>query len=423
MKSLLPLRIIIPAHNEEHRIRPTIEAYCKHFAGLANVTVVLNGCSDGTGIIVREAAKEFENLDVLEIPAPVGKGGAVRCGFLVGNEPYVGFVDADLSFEPSECERLFKRCRDKSLDSVIGSRWTSKATSMRRRSLSRELGSVVFRIVRTVLFGLPFRDTQCGIKVFRREALAEVFDDLELANFAFDVDILAQLRRRGAKIEELPVVWTDAEGTTINVPRAALSMLMALLRLRLRRSFLGNAPFVDFIARQSVMPVSRNISLLLFCAEGAESRLVSELRKTWMYRGYRVEVKTRKGISKKQRFVAFFERARLLMWYTFGSTRQYDAIVEEMSERPAWLPLLSVKPTFVVGHSPIPTSYASYGKKTNITFLADESAEIVYKRVHSLAALSNLYSARFLVSGSGPYLIYIDGSSGELCEQPVVPEI
>jgi len=416
------LRIIIPAHNEEHRIRPTIEKYCRHFAGIANITVVLNGCTDGSGAIVRDATKEFDNLDVLEIPAPVGKGGAVRCGFLVGAEPFVGFVDADLSFEPSECERLFSYCRDKGLDSVIGSRWTPEATSMRRRSLSREVGSFAFRVIRTVLFGLPYRDTQCGIKIFRRAALEEIIDDLELANFAFDVDILSQLQRRGAKIAELPVVWSDADGTTIDVFHAALSMFVALLRLRLRRSFLGNAPFVDLIARQSVMPVARKISLLVLRMDGAKSPLLDELIELWLHEGYGVEVRAGRRAPRWKFLNAFFERLVLLGWYTFVSTRQYDAIVEDASEVPALLPLLSVKRTFVVGSGMKPSSYASYDRNRQISFVAGDRIDAIYKRIHNAAALSNLYSARFLVSRAGPHVIYLDRNSGELCEQPVVPE-
>lgn len=408
-------RIIIPAYNEAKRILPTLEAYCTYFGDRAAITVVTNGCTDDTAEVVRGAMKRFRNLSILDIPAAIGKGGAVRCGFMLGDEQYVGFVDADLSFEPAEFEKVARRCIADDLDCTVASRWHDDARNLTTRALLRSIASGVFRAIRTILFGLRLRDTQCGMKFFRRSSVASILDDLELANFAFDVDMLVQLTRAGARIAEVPVHWQDVAGTKVHLLRSAVSMVLSLLRLRVRRSFLANLPYVDFFGRQSVMPVTKALSLLVFCAGNRKGELALQtLVHKWRREGFRVEERACGG---------WLERFRVLLWYVFGTPRKFDAIVEMPGAR-SFLPLISAKPSFVVGESNESPSQIErfYRMNPRSRIVAETNTDDLFDEVSTAAAASSIYAAKVIVHQSVPRIVYTCMSSGRRMQQQLLHE-
>jgi hypothetical protein len=102
-----------------------------------------------------------------------------------------------------------------------------------------------------LLFNLQIKDTQCGAKLVRKAALKKIVPSLIIANMAFDVNLLVDLKRSGAKILEFPILWEDASDSTIKNPaRVSLTMALAILRLRIVYSPIKNFyPLVDFLAR------------------------------------------------------------------------------------------------------------------------------------------------------------------------------
>jgi len=165
------IRIIIPAHNEDARIEPTVREYCEHFGARAVITVITNACTDSTASIVHALSRTFANLELVDISASIGKGGAIRVGFTLGNEPFIGFTDADQSTSAAEFARLLNVCNRAGACGVIGSRWKRGAHVMRKQSLARRIASRIFNRTVVAMFALPFYDTQCGAKVFRRDAI------------------------------------------------------------------------------------------------------------------------------------------------------------------------------------------------------------------------------------------------------------
>lgn len=408
-------RIIIPAYNEAKRILPTLEAYCSFFGERAAITVVTNGCTDGTADVVRGAMKRFSNLSILDIPAAIGKGGAVRCGLMLGDEPYVGFVDADLSFAPEEFEKLLRVCDEDDVDCAIGSRWNDEAGVV-SRDRSRAIASMVFQAIRASLFRLSFKDTQCGIKLFRREAVNEILDDLELANLAFDVDLLLQFKHRGASIVEVPVRWQDVDGTKVRLLKSASSMFVAMIRLRLRRSIFGNLPYLDLISRQSVIPVARRLSILIVRSNtNVRSVDCDALIDRWRREGIQICERQCDGL---------FGPLRALFWYTFVSNRKFDAIVE-MPRARSILPMVSVKPSFVVddGQSRRVDRFwdACYSFRP-LTQMTIDQSDALFQGVYSRAVYSSIYAARFLVFANTPALVYANGETGTHVEQPLLAE-
>lgn len=229
------LLIIIPAYNEEMRIGATLEAYVAHFrhAGWPHfaILVVLNGCRDRTRDVVERVAVDRPEIGLVEFPAPIGKGGAIRAGFdRIEEAELIGFVDADMATPPEAFHQLLPPLRE--YDAVIASRWLPESR-VECQPFRRRLASRVFHAIVWALLGLPFRDTQCGAKVLRREALLAVRRELFIADMAFDVNLLFLLRRAGFRILEHPTTWIDRRGSKVRLLRTSLAMFLSVVRLRL----------------------------------------------------------------------------------------------------------------------------------------------------------------------------------------------
>lgn len=227
--------IVIPAYNEERRIGVTLKDYGSYFSrfpkGSVEIIVVLNGCHDNTLKIVKGCARKYHLIHYIDIPQAIGKGGAVVKGFKRARGKLVGFADADGATAAEQFAQLAKKLDG--ADGVIASRWMPGAIVEPRQPLKRRIASRCFNMFVKVLFGLHFYDTQCGCKLFKREVVREVLPSLGLTRWAFDVDLLYNLKRHNRKVREIPTVWKDRTGSSIHVPKVSLEMLLAIIRLRL----------------------------------------------------------------------------------------------------------------------------------------------------------------------------------------------
>lgn len=337
------LCVVIPARNEETRIERVLVDCCEHFGPRARVMVVANDCTDGTVALVHRLELRYPNLHVVETERPIGKGGAVRLGMALGDEPYIAFIDADGSADATTVGQLLERCRDEDVCGAIGSRWIVGANVTRRQHLLRRIASRGFNLLTRVLFGLRFRDTQCGAKVFRRTAIARVLPHLELSNFAFDVDLLVALRHERCRVVEEPIRWHDVpDASQIRLLPAAVSMALAMLRLRLRRGPLRHLPFVDLLARKCTIPVKPGLTFLVVtsgqgCTKKGVRRLVAELER----HGHRVVATENPERSRDRNFIA---------WYFGGGHREIDAILDCRGARLSFS-RFSVKPKFYLSEA------------------------------------------------------------------------
>lgn len=221
--------IVVPAYNEEARIGGLLEA----LAAFEGPVIVVADGTDRTAALVRAFGDAHPGLalECLEFPGRLGKGGGIMAGFRAAGTPLVGFMDADGSTDPAEMARLFSFLAD--ADGAIASRWAPGAVVPVRQSAGRRLKSRAFNLLVRLLFGLPYADTQCGAKVFRREAVAPVLGEMTLSGFEFDVELLWRLSRRGARVIEVPTVWYDRGGSKVG-GGDSMEMLRRLVALRRR---------------------------------------------------------------------------------------------------------------------------------------------------------------------------------------------
>jgi glycosyltransferase involved in cell wall biosynthesis len=230
------LLLLIPAYNEESRIEPVLRDYGRyfqeHYTGKFQLVVVLNGCRDNTLGVVQRVAREFSFISCLEFKEPIGKGGALIEGLkLAPLADLVGYVDADGATSPKAFLDLVKQIG--AADCVIGSRWIQGAVLHVEQSSRRQFASRVFHFIVERLFHMGIRDTQCGAKVMRREAVEKIHPYLRIADMAFDLNLLYSLKRAGFRIREVPTEWTDKIGSKVVLGRTSFTMLLSALRIRL----------------------------------------------------------------------------------------------------------------------------------------------------------------------------------------------
>jgi len=234
--------LLIPAYNEEERIGPVLRDYAEYFRenydGEFRTVVVLNGCRDNTLGVVEEVAVEYQEIEPLNFPDPIGKGGALIDGFKKAAEAQAiltGYVDADGATPPSAFHELVKQCAAGEADCLIGSRWLPGAVLHQSQTRLRRIFSRGFHTIVGALFWMGIRDTQCPAKVARREAVEKILESLRIADLAFDVNLLFSLKRAGFTVKEVPIEWTDKLGSkvTANLWRTSLVMFLSVVRLRL----------------------------------------------------------------------------------------------------------------------------------------------------------------------------------------------
>ncbi|MFH1307849.1 MAG: glycosyltransferase [archaeon] len=239
----MKISIIIPAYNEEKRIGKTLEDYTKFLKNQKinfEILVIINNTTDNTEKIVKEFSKKSKEVMYLNLKKG-GKGFAVIEGFkdaLKRDNNLIGFVDADNATPVKAYFDLVENLKDN--DGIIASRWIKKSI-IHNRTLKRDIMSWGFIFVVRSLFLMPFKDTQCGAKLFKREVIKAILPEIKISQWAFDVNLLYAAYKKGFKIKEYPTEWYDIGGGSINGIQTSVRMFLAIIRLRFIYS-----PFVKF---------------------------------------------------------------------------------------------------------------------------------------------------------------------------------
>jgi dolichyl-phosphate beta-glucosyltransferase len=233
MISVPALSIVIPAYNEETRLPPTLQAVRAYLESSpypdAEIIVVDDGSQDGTAKVVERLAAGEPRLRLLRNPGNRGKGYSVRHGMLEARGDWILFSDADLSAPIEELRKLMDAVCEHKAQVAIGSRDMDRSLVGVRQSRWRELAGIFFNFVMRAITWLPFSDTQCGFKLYHRDAARVVFARQRLEGFGFDVEDLYIARVRGFRAVEVPVRWNNVEGTKVSLINGMRPFLDLLL--------------------------------------------------------------------------------------------------------------------------------------------------------------------------------------------------
>ena len=209
---------MVPAYNEAARLPltlPKLAQFCECH-GSVEVLMVDDGSKDSTAVVIREFAARYPFARLLQNPGNRGKGYSVRHGMQKAQGDWILSTDADLSSPLEEVDKLLAAVEREGAAAAIGSRALDRSLVGVHQAPLREMSGRVFNLVMRTATGLPFRDTQCGFKLFRNDAARVIFPRQKLEGFGFDVEDLLIARIHGFKVLEVPVRWDNVEGTKVS---------------------------------------------------------------------------------------------------------------------------------------------------------------------------------------------------------------
>ncbi len=236
----MDVSVVVPYYNPGNRLRPHVEALLRAMTttGVSfEVIAISDGSTDGSEESLDDLPRD--KLRHVRLGIHQGKGGALRVGLAMGRGRYLGFIDGDGDLPASLLVDFVKLARTELPDIVIGSK---------RHHLSevdyprmRRLYSWGYQQIARVLFGLPLTDTQTGVKLVRREVLADVLWRMVENGYAFDLELLVLARRLGYRnVMEMPVVIGERFTSTVSlgtVKEMAVDTLAIFCRLHCRRAY------------------------------------------------------------------------------------------------------------------------------------------------------------------------------------------
>jgi len=195
---------------------------------VAEILVVDDGSRAGTATLVE---RRGGIVRLVRNPGNRGKGYAVRNGMLAAAGDWILSTDADLSAPIEEVEKLVVAARRENAVVAIGSRALDRKLVKVHQPLMREVSGRAFNMAMRLITGLPFRDTQCGFKLFRKDAAENIFSRQIEEGFSFDVEDLLIARALGLRAIEVPVEWSNVEGTKVSLMQGMKSFA-DLVRIR-----------------------------------------------------------------------------------------------------------------------------------------------------------------------------------------------
>ncbi len=226
------LSIVIPAHNEANRLPKTIDevlAFLSEQSFSSEVIIVENASSDDTYQIGKAYSDKFPDIvKVLHEDLP-GKGRAVHTGMTLAKGKYRFFADADLSMPPAEILKFIPPHVDVPI--AIASREAPGAVRFNEPFYRHFTGRVFNTLIRTLV--LPaLHDTQCGFKMFREDAVENIFSRQTMMGWSFDVELLYIASRKDYPILEIPIPWYFNAESKVNILRDSTRMFRDLLKIR-----------------------------------------------------------------------------------------------------------------------------------------------------------------------------------------------
>ena len=229
------LSIVIPAFNESARIEQTLERVMNCVEDQrwdAEVLVVDDGSTDDTPGIIQRWMQRYSRLHLVQNPGNRGKGYSVQHGMLEAKGEWILYTDADLSAPIEEIEKLWLAVREHGAAIAFGSRVVDGSLVEVHQPALRELSGRLFNRVMRWVTGLPFRDTQCGFKLYQADAARRVFSRQKQEGFSFDVEDLLIARNLGVGTVEVPVRWANVEGTKVRLSQG-MKAFWDLVKIRM----------------------------------------------------------------------------------------------------------------------------------------------------------------------------------------------
>ena len=208
------LTVLMPAYNEGNHIAANLTETLHTLSsalgnrGVVEIVLIDDGSSDDTLAEATRISQTDRRVKVAHLRENNGKGRALQVGAIYATGDLIAFLDADLELHPQQLLSLLNAMQETGADIVIGSKMHPR--SVVNYPWQRRVLSFGYYVLVRLLFGLPVRDTQTGIKLFTRKALSDTMHRIVVKRFAYDLELLTVAHMRGYKIAEVPVTMNYA---------------------------------------------------------------------------------------------------------------------------------------------------------------------------------------------------------------------
>ena len=226
------ISVVVPAYNEEAGIAATIErlrAWLDERGGAFEILVVDNASSDRTAERVAPLC-DGRRVRLLRNERNRGKGYSMRRGMLEARGELRLHCDADCATSLPSLPGMLELVRE--YDVVVGSRLAEGAQLGRRQPLRRRVVGRSFQQLCRLLLGEQTQDLYCGFKLWRAPAAVDAYSRTRLEGWTFDAEVLAMARALGYRIRETGIVWTDREGSRVQMARILVPVVRELVAAR-----------------------------------------------------------------------------------------------------------------------------------------------------------------------------------------------
>lgn len=229
------LSIIIPAYNEERRLPVSLKTtidYLKSQPYKSEIIVVSDGSNDMTKELTESFVQEFPSLKVIEYFPNRGKGFAVKTGMLAAAGEYRLFMDADYAV-PIEYLARFLSQMNQNDSIVIGSRALKDSVIETHQPFFREKIAQLFGLLQRLILSLPFKDTQCGFKLFSKNTAEKLFNQITYDCSYFDAELIYIAFKSKIPVIEVPVKWKHDMETRMPIGiKRSFDLVRKLFRIR-----------------------------------------------------------------------------------------------------------------------------------------------------------------------------------------------
>ncbi len=218
--------VIIPTFNEKENIEAIILAVFQQEKEF-DILIVDDNSPDGTGAIVKDLQKKFQNLFLEVRTEKQGLGTAYIHGFkwaLERNYDYVIEMDADFSHNPNDLIRLYNACANEGADFSIGSRYLNNKINVVNWDIKRLILSYFASKYVKIITQIPIYDTTAGFVCYRRKVLESLeLDKIKFVGYAFQIEMKFKAWKRKFKHKEVSVIFTDRKKGTSKMSGSIIS--------------------------------------------------------------------------------------------------------------------------------------------------------------------------------------------------------
>ena len=261
------ISVIMPAYNEGDNIYHNISETVRVFNNLRSpyeIIVVDDGSRDNTYQEAQRAAEIYPTVLVKKNDDNQGKGSSLKYGFQLATGELIVFLDADLDLHPEQLDTLFQVMDQTGSDVVIGSK--RHPHSQLNYPLDRKIISNIYALLLRLLFRLPLKDTQTGLKIYKTEVLRKIFPRILCKGYAFDVELLANAHGFGYKITEAPVILNfrrEARWGRIGLYtlyKTGLDTLAIFYRMYILKYYQRALPQIEAFPRVSIIIAAKDFN-------------------------------------------------------------------------------------------------------------------------------------------------------------------